>query len=187
MNAHPARTLFFRHPMTHTGDTREKKEAIETFLRVKGYTIAPHTIENSDFIFNRVYVNARSARDEALAVKVRAAYLEHTMAATAFAESIAPKIFKREIPQTLLLHANDITADSLDELLTHYEKRGYRFVTLEQAMSDPAYQTADTMVTSYGPTWLWRWMKTLGIKESFAGDPEPPAWVVEMFNKRERP
>ena len=106
------------------------------------------------------------------------------MAATAFAESIAPKIFKREIPQTLLLHANDITADSLDELLTRFEGRGYRFITLEQAMADPAYQTADTMVTSYGPTWLWRWMRTLGIKESFAGDPEPPAWVVEMFNGR---
>jgi peptidoglycan/xylan/chitin deacetylase (PgdA/CDA1 family) len=183
MKVHPSRTLFFRHPMTHTGDTKEKKEAIEAFLRGKGYTIAPHTIENSDFVFNRVYVRARQAKDDALAAKVRAAYLEHTIATTAFAEAIAPKIFNREIPQTLLLHANDLTAEALDELLTQYEGRGYRFVTLEQVMADAAYQTPDKVVSSYGPSWLWRWAKSMGATASFAGDPEPPAWVVEMFNR----
>ena len=175
--------LFFRHPMTHTGDTREKKEAIEKFLAERGYTIAPHTIENSDFIFNRVYAQARAKSDNALATKVRDTYLEHTMGATTFAEAISPKIFNREIPQTLLLHANDMTADSLDELLTRYESRGYRFITLEQAMADPAYKTPDTLVSSFGPTWFWRWTKTLGIKVSGAGDPEVPAWVMELFNR----
>ncbi|HYE72267.1 MAG TPA: polysaccharide deacetylase family protein, partial [Blastocatellia bacterium] len=46
--------LYFRHPMTHTGDTQAKKEAIERFLFSRGYKIAPHTIENSDFIFNAI-------------------------------------------------------------------------------------------------------------------------------------
>ena len=178
-----AARLFFRHPMTHTGDTREKKEAIETFLGERGYTIAPHTIENSDFIFNRVYARARVTNDNALATTVRDTYLEHTMGASTFAEAISPKIFNREIPQTLLLHANDITADSLDELLTRYESRGYRFITLEQAMADPAYKTPDTLVSSHGPTWFWRWARSLGIKVSGAGDPEVPAWVMELFNR----
>jgi peptidoglycan/xylan/chitin deacetylase (PgdA/CDA1 family) len=178
----PAR-LFFRHPMTHTGDTKEKKEAIEKFLSARGYTIAPHTIENSDFIFNRVYARAVAARDAALATKVRDAYLDFTFAATTFAESISPKMFGREIAQTLLLHANDLNADCLDELLTRYERRGYRFVTLEQAMADPAYGTPDTLVTAYGPTWFWRWMRSLGMNASFAGDPEVPAWVMELYNR----
>jgi peptidoglycan/xylan/chitin deacetylase (PgdA/CDA1 family) len=176
----PAR-LFFRHPMTHTGDTKEKKQAIEKFLSARGYTIAPHTIENSDFIFNRVYARAVAARDTALTTKVREAYLDFTFAATAFAESISPKIFGREIAQTLLLHANDLNADCLDELLTRYERRGYRFVTLEQAMADPAYRTPDPFVTAYGPTWFWRWARSLGINVSAAGDPEVPAWVMELY------
>jgi peptidoglycan/xylan/chitin deacetylase (PgdA/CDA1 family) len=174
---------FFRHPMTHTGDTKEKKEAIEKFLAERGYTVAPHTIENSDFVFNRVYAQARAKGDEALAVKVRDAYLEFTMATTAFAETMPAKIFKREIPHTLLLHANDLNADTLDDLLTRFERRGYRFITLAQAMTDPAYKTPDTVVSSYGPTWLWRWNRSLGLNVSFVGDPEPPAWVTEMFNR----
>jgi hypothetical protein len=169
--------------MTHTGDTKEKKEAIEKFLTARGYTIAPHTIENSDFIFNRVYARALAKSDAALATKVREAYLEFTFAATAFAESISPTIFGREIPQTLLLHANDLNVDCLDDLLTRYERRGYRFVTLEQAMADPAYRTPDTLVTAYGPTWLWRWMRSLGMNASFTGDPEVPAWVMELYNR----
>jgi peptidoglycan/xylan/chitin deacetylase (PgdA/CDA1 family) len=179
----PGAPLFFRHPMTHTGDTREKKEAIEKFLAARGYRIAPHTIENSDFVFNRIYALAVAKRDSALATKVRAAYLEFSIAATAFAETIPPKIFGRDVPQTLLLHANDLNADALDELLKRLEGRGYRFISLEQAMADPAYQTADTLVSSFGPTWLWRWNKSLGLNVSFAGDPEPPAWVTEMVGK----
>ena len=50
--------LYFRHPMTHTGDTQAKKEAIERFLAARGYKVTPHTIENSDFIFNVGYVRA---------------------------------------------------------------------------------------------------------------------------------
>ena len=169
----PGSPLFFRHPMTHTGDTREKKEAIEAFLAARGYRIAPHTIENSDFVFNRVYARARAKSDRALERKVRDAYLEHTIATTGFAEGIAPTLFGREVPQTLLLHANDLNADALDELLKRLESRGYRFITLEQAMADPAYRTPDTLVSTSGPTWLWRWNKSLGVNAIFAGDPDP--------------
>ena len=175
--------LFFRHPMTHTGDTHEKKEAIDQFLASRGYTIAPHTIENSDFIFNIVYRRAQAAGDRALATKVREGYLDLTFAATAFAEKISPEIFGREVTQTLLLHSNTLNADTLDEMLTRYEARGYRFVTLDEAMNDAAYATKDTMVTDYGPTWLWRWARSLGKNVSGKGDPEVPAWVLDAYKK----
>ena len=177
-NAH----LYFRHPMTRSGNTPEKKTAIDAFLIARGYRIAPHTIENSDFVFNTVYAAARSRHDEGLAAKVRQAYLDHTFAATAFAEAISPKIFGREIPQTLLLHANELNADTLDEMLRRYQGRGYQFISLDQAMADPAYATPDTLVTDFGPTWLWRWRTHLGLNVSFADDPEPPAWVIDLFN-----
>jgi hypothetical protein len=43
MAARTPQRLFFRHPMTHTGDTKEKKDAIDAFLAERGYRIAPHT------------------------------------------------------------------------------------------------------------------------------------------------
>jgi len=183
MAARGSPPLFFRHPMTHTGDTKEKKDAIDAFLSARGYRIAPHTIENSDFIFNVVYVRALAAGDRALAGRVRDAYVDLTMAATAFAEGASPAIFKRDIPQTLLLHANVLTAESLETLLARFEARGYRFIALEEAMADPAYTTPDTMVSASGPTWLWRWARTLGVRVSAEGDPEVPAWVLEAYRR----
>jgi peptidoglycan/xylan/chitin deacetylase (PgdA/CDA1 family) len=111
-------------------------------------------------------------------------YLDFAVEATAFAERVAPEMFGRDIPQTLLVHANDITADTLDDLLDQLERRGYRFVSLEDAMRDAAYGTPDTLVSRFGPTWLWRWRESLGLKVSFKGDPEVPQWVTDAFNNR---
>jgi peptidoglycan/xylan/chitin deacetylase (PgdA/CDA1 family) len=176
--------LYFRFPQTHGGDTSEKKEAIERFLAEKGYKVTPHTVENSDFVFNVPYTRARLAGDVGTSERLLDAYVAFTFAAADFAERIAPKIFGRDIPQTLLLHSNDITADSFDRLLTGFEARGYRFVTLDEAMNDEAYHTHDTLVTRSGPTWLWRWMKSKGMSISFKDDPEPPAWVSELYDRR---
>ena len=184
MRSHPPYQLYFRHPMTHTGDTQAKKEAIETFLEARGYKVTPHTIENSDFVFNVGYVRALRNKDETMAKRLRETYLDFTIAVTEFAERISPQVFGREITQTLLLHSNDITADCLDEMLRRLAARGYRFVTLDEAMSDPAYQTKDTYVSKAGPSWLWRWMKSKGMSISFEGDPEPPRWVTDLYRQR---
>jgi peptidoglycan/xylan/chitin deacetylase (PgdA/CDA1 family) len=171
--------LYFRHPQTHTGDTQAKKEAIEAFLEARGYKVAPHTIDSSDYIFNRGYIQTLG-RDEATATRLREAYLDFVVRATEFAEGVSRQIFGRDIPQTILLHANDINADSLDDLLKRLEARGYAFVSLDTAVADPAYRTKDTLVTKFGPTWLWRWVKSQGMSVSFREDPEPPQWVMEL-------
>ena len=105
------------------------------------------------------------------------AYIDFTIARTAFAEQVTPEIFGRAIPQTMLMHANDINADTLDEILSRLEGRGYRFVTLDAALSDAAYATPDTLVSRSGPSWLWRWAMSKGLKVDFSADPEPPGWV----------
>ncbi len=184
MQSHQPYQLYFRHPMTHTGDTQARKEAIESFLASRGYRVTPHTIENSDSIFNVAYVSALRSKDEVLAKRLRDAYLDFSIAATDFAEHISPQIFGREVTQTLLIHANDINADCLEELLTRFSGRGYNFVTLDAAMSDPAYQTKVTYVTKAGPSWLWRWMKSKGMNVGFNDDPEPPQWVLDLSKQR---
>lgn len=177
--------LYFRHPFTHTGDTREKKEAVEQFLLAQGYKVTPHTIENSDFIFNVGYALALQRGDKDLAKRLRDAYLDFTIAATEFAEKISPEIFGREIPQILLIHSNDINGDALDEMLERFAARGYKFVTLDEVMADPAYQTKDTFVTRVGPSWLLRWMKSKGMNLDFSADPNPPKWVMDLYNQSE--
>jgi len=172
--------LYFRHPFTHTGDTAGKKDAVAAFLARHGYRTAPHTIDTSDYLFNAAYVRAIRAQDRLTGRKIVEAYLTFSDAATAFAERAAVMMFRRDIPQTLVIHANDLNADQLDALLSRFEARGYRFISLAEAMRDEAYRTSDTLVTPAGPTWLWRWNQSLGLSVSFRDDPDPPSWVSDL-------
>jgi hypothetical protein len=140
--------------------------------------VMPHTIENSDWLFNVGYVKA----DAAARAKLLETYLAHTAAATAFAEAKAAELFGRDdVPQTLLIHTLALNADALDALLTMLEGRGYRFITLDDAMRDKAYRTPDIYVGKTGPSWLFRWSRTIAPTSSFREDPEVPAWVMALY------
>jgi peptidoglycan-N-acetylglucosamine deacetylase len=174
MHARRPYTLYFRHPMTHTGDTAEKKAGIAQGLASRGYTIAPHTIENSDYLFDAAYEVAEPPAK----AKLAEAYLAHTLAATAFAEDKARELFGRDdVPQTLLIHTRTINADHLDALLARLVARGYRFITLDEAIRDRAYATPDAYVGRTGPSWLFRWSRTIAPASDFRADPDMPAWA----------
>ena len=171
---------WFRHPYTHTGPTQEIKAAFEKFLAGRGYRIAPFTIENSDWVFSAAYVKARRGGDEALAARVRDAYLSYTDTMLDWFETLSQEAFAREIPQILLIHANDLHTDALDALLTRIEKRGYRWITLTDAMKDAAYATPDTFVGTAGPSWLHRWRVSRNLPPRLRDEPDPPQWVVDL-------
>jgi peptidoglycan/xylan/chitin deacetylase (PgdA/CDA1 family) len=176
-------TLYFRHPYTHTGDTLEKRDAITRGLTARGYTPMPHTIENSDWLFNVPYVKA----DAAGRARLLESYLAHTASATAFAEAKAAELFGRDdVPQVLLIHTLALNADGLDALLAMFEGRGYRFITLDEALRDKAYATPDAFVGRNGPSWLFRWSRTLAPAASFREDPEVPAWVMGLYEAAQR-
>src|SRR5690606_38553386 len=46
---------FFRHPYLQTGRTDEIKTEFDKFLKDHGYTIAPISFDNADYIFSRAY------------------------------------------------------------------------------------------------------------------------------------
>ena len=170
---------WFRHPYTHTGPTREIKAELEKFLAGRGYRIAPFTIENSDWIFSAAYAKAKAGADEALAAKVRESYLDYSDSMVTWFETLARDTFGRDIPQILLIHTNEIHTDALDALLTRMERRGYRWVTLGEAMQDAAYATPDDYVGKSGPSWLHRWRIGKNLPSRLPGEPDPPQWVVD--------
>jgi peptidoglycan/xylan/chitin deacetylase (PgdA/CDA1 family) len=176
-------TLYFRHPMTHAGDTAGKKAGIARGLAARGYTITPHTIENSDYLYDVGYARA----DPALRAKLAESYLAHSLAATEFAEQKARELFSRDdVPQTLLIHTMAINADHLDALLDRLVARGYRFISLDEAMKDPAYATPDAYVGAHGPSWLFRWSLTIAPGSNFSAEPAVPGWVMALFQAAQR-
>jgi peptidoglycan/xylan/chitin deacetylase (PgdA/CDA1 family) len=183
MNERQPYQLYYRHPYTSTGPNKEVKAAFENFLRERGYKVAPFTIENSDYIFNQIYSDARRNKDTALMERIRKTYLDYNDGQFEFIERLASEMFGRDISQILLIHANDINADCLDEMLKRLEARGYRFVALDQALEDKAYQTRDDYIGLHGPSWLHRWTVSLGLKMKLDQEPDPPKWVLDMFKK----
>ncbi len=173
---------FFRYPYNHTGPTREVRDAFQQFLRGRGYAIAPYTVQHDDYIFNEVYLRARRAWNSALQERVRTAYLDHLDTAFAYFEEQSRKLFGREIPQIFLIHANDLNADSISDMLERLRKRGYTFISLAEALRDPAYQSKDDYVGPYGISWLTRWALSRGLPRD-TNEPDPPKWVLDLYNE----
>lgn len=171
---------WFRHPFTHTGPTQQIKFNLELFLKRKGYRVAPFTIENSDWLFSKVWLDAKRRGDRETADRIKDAYLDFNDIMFGWFERLSVETFSRDIPQVLLLHANPLNAEVLPDLLARIRARGYRFVSLDEAMSDSVYETRDGYVGKAGPSYIHRWAAARGLPNRLRDEPDPPAWVSQL-------
>jgi peptidoglycan/xylan/chitin deacetylase (PgdA/CDA1 family) len=184
---HGKKLRYFRHPFLRTGPSPEARQAFETFLAGRGYAVAPVTIENSDYIFSRVYNEAKTRRDAVGMRQAAEAYLRFTEAQLDFWEGVAQAVAGRPIRHVLLLHDNEINADHLGELLALLKRRGYRFVSLDDALRDDVYRLPDTYAGRAGVSWLYRWAASRGVKIDWSREPEPPESIQRPYDQLTRP
>ena len=170
---------YFRHPFLQTGRTLEIKSQFQAFLQKHGYTIAPISFDNADYIFSRAYDNAFDKKDSLLMKRVGEAYVPYMEAKLDYWERQSMKLFGREISQTLLIHSNFINADYFDDLAAMFKKRGYNFVTLDKALQDEAYRLPDTYVGPAGISWLHRWAREKGREYIVPDEPKVPEFVLK--------
>lgn len=175
---------YFRHPFLQVGLDLQKRQAFEAWLQKRGYTIAPVTMDNDEYIFAAVYATALRGGDSVQAQKAAEAYLVYMDAAFGFQERLAQSLFGRPIRHILLLHANELNADHAGRLFERLRARGYAFVPLAQALEDPAYASADEYVGRWGISWMHHWEQTMGRPRT--GSPDPPAWITEAYEKGRR-
>jgi peptidoglycan/xylan/chitin deacetylase (PgdA/CDA1 family) len=180
---HGGKLRYFRHPFLHTGPSLEARQDFERFLAARGYTVAPVTIENSDYIFSRVYNEMKTQGDAAGMRRTADAYLRFTEAETGFWEGVAQEVAGRPVRHVLLLHDNEINADHLGELLALLRRRGYRFVPLAEALRDEVYRLPDTYAGRAGVSWLYRWAVSRGIKIDWKREPEPPEEIRRLYDR----
>jgi beta-lactamase regulating signal transducer with metallopeptidase domain len=155
---------YFSYPYLNTGPNPEAKAAVEGFLRGHGYQIHPVTIDNMDWLFNHAYIEALRREDEATATRIRAEYVPYMERMFEFSESYSRELTGREIPQVLMLTAGALNADCFDDLAAMMRRRGYSFVTMEQATKDEAYSLPDTYTGERGDSWIARWAVTKGLE-----------------------
>lgn len=165
--------IYYRHPFLHLGTTPEDKRGLAQFLAVHGYTVAPVTFDTADYAWAASYLRAEN-HDRAAA-----GYIPYMESVVAFFEQRAAEVVGREFPQILLIHANQLNADQMPQLLAMFKRRGYKFVTLAEALRDPAYQLPEDYVGRGGFSWIHRWSRFKGMPNK--GEPDPPEWVMQGF------
>lgn len=167
---------FFRYPMLHAGPTPETRRAIARFLASRHYRNAPVTFDNSDYMFAALYTRPEFHE------RVAREYVPYLESVVAFFEQRSVEVVGREFPQIMLLHASELNSRAMPDILAMFRRRGYRFVSLDEALRDRAYRLPETYSGPGGFSWIHRWSRTRGMPNK--GEPEEPEWVRKGFAER---
>jgi peptidoglycan/xylan/chitin deacetylase (PgdA/CDA1 family) len=173
---------YFRHPLLHRGDTKEKVDSLQSFLDSLGYTVAPVTIDNSDYIFSWAYEKALYNKNDSLAKKIGGDYIAYMCSVMDYYENQSISLLGYNVKHILLTHANLLNADFMDELLKMYSEKGYKFISIDEALEDKCFHDLkDEFYKKSGISWIHRWAWTMGKRgEFFKGEPEVPAYINEL-------
>jgi peptidoglycan/xylan/chitin deacetylase (PgdA/CDA1 family) len=172
---------YFRHPYLRIGLRQSHADSLSNFLREHGYTEAPVTIDNEDYVFALAYHRAYSKGDVQLMEKIGTTYVNYMEEKLHYFEEQSRKLFDRNIAHILLTHANLLNAHYMDDLAEMYQKNGYKFVSQSDVLKDEAYNEPVTSYGNWGISWIDRWALSQGKRgDFFQGDPVTPEFVQEL-------
>ena len=140
---------YFRYPSLKLGSDTERPREIRNFLKQHGLIEVPATIDSRADYFSQPYCAALSRGDKVCANFISAKFKSILLDKTLKARAAAQKIAGRDIKQILMINANQLTSDLLDELLRWYKAMGARFVSIDEALGDPFYATEDVTKTAF--------------------------------------
>lgn len=175
---------YFRYPYLKAGKDPQTRQAVMDYLASHGRRNAPVTLDNSDYMFAAIYARALRDHDAAMAKRVAEAYVPYMESIFEFFERRSKEVTGHEIRQVLLIHASQLNADLMPELLAMMRRRGYTVVSLERALEDEAYGMAECYTGPGGFSWIHRWSMTAGMKFKGA-EPDEPEWVTKAWNKKD--
>jgi hypothetical protein len=133
------------------------------------------TIDAQDWLFAEIYAWSLSRGDDVRRDVAAKAYLEYLAALFEHFEKASADTLGREPAQVLLMHASALNFALVDDVLGLMAKRGYRFVSLDEALADPIYREE---VPPRG-SWIhgWREMRKLAK----VADPAPGEFLGSLF------
>ncbi|KAF1014206.1 MAG: hypothetical protein GAK31_03230 [Stenotrophomonas maltophilia] len=178
---------YMRHPYLRAGRTAEDRAQMDTFFAEHGYRIAPVTVDNGEWVWAFAYANVMNeqpsgAEREATLLRLRRGYVPYMLNKLDYYEQQSQALLGYALPQVWLMHANELNAAAFAELVAATQRRGYRLISLDEALRDPAYARGTTGYDGrYGPSWLHRWaMAEKKPKDFYGKEPEVPSWVKQL-------
>lgn len=125
---------YFRYPYLAEGN-KKTKPLVQEYLAEHQYTVAPVTIDSKDFAFNEQLYKIPFRSRAAYIEKFKSRYLAFIWKQTLLAEKRANG---KPVKQILLIHANLLNSYLLKDVIQMYKQNGYTFISLAQALENPA-------------------------------------------------
>jgi peptidoglycan/xylan/chitin deacetylase (PgdA/CDA1 family) len=138
--AFPPRKKFFRYPHVKAADDRDR-ELTSAYLKQNGYVEVPVTIESPEEVFGQMYCGALAKGNIECANLIKANFFSLLLDAASKARSEARERAGHEIKHILSVRASQLTCDTLAEMLVWFKGLGARFISLDEALGDPYYDT----------------------------------------------
>ncbi len=157
----PRKQKYFRYPALKLGLDTHRAREIEDFLKQNAYIEVPATIDARDDYYAQPYCAALARGDKVCANFIAATFKSILLEKTLKARTAAQEITGRDIKQVLIVQANQFTSDLLGEVLRWYKAMGVRFISVDEALTDPFYATEN--VTATAGQIIWETKRQLGI------------------------
>lgn len=127
---------YFRYPYLAEGSPLTQQK-VYAYLNAHHYIIAPVTIDSGDYNFNAlIYKIPIPLRGHFISL-LKPFYLAYVWKHTLEAEKRAQEE-GQGTKQIILLHANLLNSYLLKDILEMYQKNGYKFISLTEALKSPA-------------------------------------------------
>lgn len=150
---------YFRFPFNSMGKDSVDVDRMQQFLKDKKYINTPYTVESEDWLYAQLYDKALKEGDKQRAKEIGRQYVETSVKIFAFFDSLSVSTFNRSIKQIYLCHDTQLNTDYLPQLVQKLKDAGYGFISLPDAMQDPAYQSKEYYKGPFGISWFYRWIE----------------------------
>lgn len=131
---------WFRYPYLDEGDTLEKRRGARAYLKEHHYRIAQVSLDFEDYAWNGPYARCSDKKDEKAIAWLKESYLKTAADYVKLGRDMSQQLFHRDIKYVLLMHIGAFDAEMLPQLLAQLKQEGFKFITLEDAQKDPAYE-----------------------------------------------
>jgi len=155
---------WLRYPFLREGETVEKRRAVRAYLQAHGYRVAQVTLDWEDYLWNSAYARCAAKNDAQSIAWLKSSYLTIESSYLDLGRDLAKLVYGHDINHVLLLHLGAFSSAILPDALDLMQKKGFTFVTLDEAESDPVYEGDPDVGSKYGGTLLELWIEAKKIK-----------------------
>lgn len=174
---------YFRFPFNDMGKDSTQHIQIREYLKSKDYSIAPFTVESSDWMFDTVYQYYLNNGDTEKAKAIGEQYVDKTIELVHFYDRMATSLYRRSVQHIYLCHDNAINADYLAEIITKLKQADYKIVSFEESLKDPIYKQKDTYYKKWGISWLYRYMDTQEERVKWMKQEPSQSEIEKVYNE----